>query len=220
MLQIGTILISDDVTDKHFICDLEKCKGACCVEGDAGAPLSSEEVLLLSHIIDKIKPFLRKEGVDAIEQQGVYTIDYENETVTPLIQGKECAYVVFENGIARCGIEKAYSSGAIAFRKPVSCHLYPVRIKKHEQFIAVNYDIWKICDPAREKGEKEKLSVREFVKDALIRQFGITWYQNLQSAVSSLSETDKRKADDREVLHHKSESSALNKNPNQKSKGI
>ena len=220
MLQIENILVSDDVTDKHFICDLEKCRGACCVEGDAGAPLSSEEILLLPGIIGKIKPFLRKEGVEAIEQQGVYTIDCEDETVTPLIQGKECAYVVFENGIARCGIEKAYSSGAITFRKPVSCHLYPIRIKRYGQFTAVNYDIWKICDPAREKGETEKLSVCEFVKDALIRRFGKTWYQNLQAAVGRLPKAEKRKADDREVLHHKSKSSALNKNPNQKSKGI
>jgi len=183
MIQIGNTLLSDDLAEKHFFCDLSKCKGACCVKGDAGAPLSVEEVLLLPEIIDKIKPFLRKEGVEAIEQQGTHILDAENETVTPLIQGKECAYVVFEKGIAMCGIEKAYIDGAITFRKPVSCHLYPIRIRKYEQFIAVNYDKWTICEPARQKGEKDGIPLYEFVKDALIRRFGNTWYRNLLTII-------------------------------------
>ncbi len=183
MIQIGNTLLSDDLAEKHFFCDLSKCKGACCVKGDAGAPLSVEEVLLLPEIIDKIKPFLRKEGIEAIEQQGTHILDAENETVTPLIQGKECAYVVFEKGIAMCGIEKAYIDGAITFRKPVSCHLYPIRIRKYEQFIAVNYDKWTICEPARQKGEKDGIPLYEFVKDALIRRFGNTWYRNLLTII-------------------------------------
>ncbi len=184
MIQIGNTLISDDLADKHFICDLRKCKGACCVKGDAGAPLTAEEVLLLPEIIDKIIPFLRKEGAKAIEQQGTHILDTENETVTPLIQGKECAYVVFEKGIAMCGIEKAYIDGAITFRKPVSCHLYPIRIRKYEQFIAVNYDKWTICEPARQKGEKDSIPLYEFVKDALIRRFGNTWYRNFLTIIN------------------------------------
>ncbi len=181
MIQIGKTLISEDLIQKHFICDLEKCKGACCVKGDAGAPLTKDEVLLLPQLIGEIKPFLRKEGIEAIEQQGTHTIDEEKETVTPLIKGNECAYVVFEKGIARCGIEKAFNAEVISFRKPLSCHLYPVRIKKYEQFTAVNYNVWDICEPACLKGKKAQVTVHRFVREALIRRFGITWFQKLDT---------------------------------------
>lgn len=189
MIQIMNTLVSDDLADKYFICDMEKCKGACCVKGDAGAPLTAEEVLLLPGIINKIKPYLRKEGIESVEEQGTHVIDSENETVTPLIRGKECAYVVFENGIARCGIEKAYNEGAVTFRKPISCHLYPIRIRKYDQFLAVNYDKWSICDPARRKGEEERVSLCDFVKKALIRRFGETWYNDLLAAIDYSSNT-------------------------------
>lgn len=186
MLQIKDTLISQDLIDKKFCCDLEKCKGACCVKGDAGAPLLPQEVELLRKIIGKIKPYLRKAGVYAIEKQGTHVIDEENETVTPLVKGKECAYVIFDKGIARCGIEKAFDNGAITFRKPLSCHLYPLRLKKYEQFIAVNYDKWEICEPARILGEKLDLSVYNFVKDALIRRFGKDWFMHLKVAEKKL----------------------------------
>lgn len=186
MLQIKDTLISQDLIEEKFCCDLEKCKGACCVKGDAGAPLLQEEVDLLPNIIDKIAPFLRKAGIESIEKQGTHVIDDENETVTPLIDGKECAYAIFEKGIAQCGIEKAYDAGVISFRKPVSCHLYPVRLKKYEQFIAVNYDKWDICNPARELGSKLNLPVHAFVHDALIRQFGKDWYMHLKIAEKKL----------------------------------
>ena len=179
MLQINNTLISNDILEKHFCCDLEQCKGACCVKGDAGAPLTGDEVDLLPRIIEAIKPFLRPEGIKAIELQGTHVIDDENETVTPLINGAECAYVVFENGIAFCGIEKAFHAGKISFRKPVSCHLYPVRIRKYKQFVAVNYDLWDICAPARQKGEKIQLTVFEFVREALVRRFGKDWLKQL-----------------------------------------
>lgn len=187
MLQIKDTLISQDLLEKNFCCDLEKCKGACCVKGDAGAPLMQEEVDLLPMIIEKIKPFLRKIGIESIEQQGTHVIDDENETVTPLVNGKECAYVVFEKGIAKCGIEKAYDAEVITFRKPISCHLYPVRLKKYEQFIAVNYDKWDICDPARKLGDKLNLSVHTFVQEALIRRFGKNWYMHLKIAEKKLN---------------------------------
>ena len=182
MLQIKDTLISQDLIDKNFCCDLQKCKGACCVKGDSGAPLNQEEVGLLPAIIDKIKPFLRKVSVETIENQGTHVIDNEDETVTPLINGKECAYAVFENGIAKCGIELAYDNGVTSFRKPISCHLYPVRLKKYDQFIAVNYDRWDICEPARKMGDKLNLSVYQFVQDALIRRFGKDWYMHLKIA--------------------------------------
>jgi hypothetical protein len=183
MIQIGQTLVSDDLAEKFFICDLEKCKGACCIKGDAGAPLTSEEVALLPEIIGKLKPYLRKEGIEAINEQGTHTIDSENETVTPLVKGRECAYVVFEKDIAFCGIEKAYLAGAVTFRKPLSCHLYPVRIRKYKKFVAVNYDIWSICEPARKKGEDENITVYQFVEDALIRRFGKKWLQNFKNLI-------------------------------------
>ncbi len=181
MIKIKNTLISRDIIDKNFCCDLGKCHGACCIKGDAGAPLQADEVEMLSGIIDKIKPYLSQEGMNSIEQQGTHVIDDEKETVTPLIDGNECAYVVIENGIARCGIEKAYFAGAIKFRKPFSCHLYPIRIKKYEQFTAVNYDQWEICAPAREKGDEVKLPVYIFVKEALTNRFGKEWYLQLET---------------------------------------
>lgn len=179
MIQIKDTIISNDVLDKNFCCDLKKCKGICCIKGDAGAPLNQEEVDLLPTIINNIKSFLRPEGVKAIEEQGTHVLDEENETVTPLVNGEECAYVVFEDGIAFCGIEKAYNADKIKFRKPISCHLYPIRIRKYEQFIAVNYDIWDVCNAARKKGEKLQLPVFQFVKEALVRRFGEDWYRQL-----------------------------------------
>jgi hypothetical protein len=182
MLQIKDTLISQDLIEKNFSCDLEKCKGACCVRGDSGAPLTQEEVELLPEIINQIKPFLRKEGRAAIEEQGTHVVDDENESVTPLVNGQECAYVIFEKGIARCGIEKAFEAKAITFRKPVSCHLYPVRLKKYDRFIAVNYDKWEICEPARKMGDNLKIPVYKFVRRALIRRFGEDWYMHLKIA--------------------------------------
>jgi hypothetical protein len=182
MLQIKDTLISQDLIEKNFSCDLEKCKGACCVRGDSGAPLTQEEVELLPEIIHQIKPYLRKEGKAAIEEQGTHVIDDEYEPVTPLVNGQECAYVIFEKGIARCGIEKAFEADAITFRKPLSCHLYPVRLKKYDRFIAVNYDKWEICEPARKLGDNLKIPVYKFVRKALIRRFGEDWYMHLKIA--------------------------------------
>jgi hypothetical protein len=193
MLQIGETLISLDVLEEHFCCDLAKCKGACCVHGDAGAPLTSEEVLTLPRIIDRIKPFLRSEGIRAIESQGTHVIDDENEPVTPLIDNKECAFVVFNQGIAFCGIEKAWEAGEIDFRKPVSCHLYPIRIRKYEKLTAVNYDTWDICNPAREHGAHIALPVFQFVKDALVRRFGQDWYHQLEGAYNELKKKNVEK---------------------------
>jgi hypothetical protein len=186
MLQIENTLVSLDLIEKKFCCHLERCMGVCCVKGDAGAPLNEEEVKLLPKIFDKIKPFLRPEGVKAIEKQGTHVIDNDGEPVTTLVNGEECAYAIFEKGIAKCGIEKAFNEGVIDFQKPVSCHLYPVRIRKYENFLAVNYDTWEICDPARKYGDKIGVPVYVFVKDALIRRFGGDWYKQLQIAADNL----------------------------------
>jgi hypothetical protein len=182
MLQIKDTIISEDIIEKKFCCDLDRCKGACCVKGDAGAPLTKDEVEILPVIIGKISPYLRSEGLEAISMLGTHVIDDEDEAVTPLVNGEECAYVVFEKGIAKCGIENAYNAGVVQFRKPLSCHLYPIRIKNFDKFLAVNYDKWEICEPARVKGNDQDVPVYKFVKEALFRRFGEDWYHHLSIA--------------------------------------
>lgn len=184
MIQINDKLISEDIFEKSFVCDLQKCKGACCVEGDSGAPLEEEEKQILERIYPKVKPYLRAEGIQAIEEQGTWIEDtYDGEPVTPIIDGKECAYVIFdENGITKCGIEKAWEEGAVEWRKPVSCHLYPIRIKSYRNFDAVNYDRWEICRPACELGKALEVRVYQFLKEPLTRKYGADFYVELDTA--------------------------------------
>ena len=180
MIQIENTVVSLNIVQKNFLCDLSKCKGACCVHGDSGAPLEPEEAKILEDSYSQIKPFMHERGIRAIEKQGnVHMIDSDGDVVTVLVDNKECAFVVFENGIARCSIEKAYNEGTISFRKPVSCHLYPVRINKYREFEAVNYDEWEICKPALEKGDKENVPLYIFLKDSLKRKYGADWYNQL-----------------------------------------
>ena len=186
MIEIGKCLVSRDVIDKKFVCDLSKCKGICCVEGDSGAPLSDDEIDILDNIYDDVKPYLRLEGIEAIEKQGKYIIDWDNEYVTPLINEKECAYAIFEDGIAKCAIEKAFLEGKIDFKKPISCHLYPIRVKKLKEFDAVNYDKWDICKTAIDFGEENDVPVFKFLKEPLIREYGKKWYSELELIASEL----------------------------------
>lgn len=186
MLQIDRTLISLDLITARFTCDLKACKGACCVTGDSGAPLGKGEAEKLDAIYPSLKPFLREESIRAIEEQGTSVIDFEGDQVTPLIDGKECAYTLFENGIARCAIETAYSKGAIDFRKPISCYLYPVRIKKYKNFDAVNYDQWDICKPAISLGNKLQTPVYRFAEKPLVHHFGQEWFNLLETAANNL----------------------------------
>lgn len=193
MLAIGKTLISDDVVSSSFICDIEACKAACCVEGDAGAPLSEEESLLLEAELENIRPFLSQEGLAEIALQGVWVQDAEGEKVTPTLGGRECVYAVKTNqGILSCGIEKAWESGATPFQKPVSCHLYPIRIKEYKDFLAVNYHRWNICSPACVFGKKQGVKVYQFLKNALIRKFGETWYEELCALAEYQNQTSQR----------------------------
>ncbi len=182
MIAIDDTLISEEILEKAFVCDLSKCKGACCVEGDAGAPLEKEEKLILEQGYSAVKPYLRKEGIAAIESQGKAVVDpNDGEFVTPLVNGAECAYVIFdEKGVTKCGIEKAWEEGATSFRKPVSCHLYPIRISKYPSFDAVNYHKWQICAPACSLGAQLKVPVYQFAKDALVRKYGEDWFKQLE----------------------------------------
>ncbi|MFT6850052.1 MAG: hypothetical protein ACJATA_000858 [Sphingobacteriales bacterium] len=186
MIVHGKTILSEDIKDKQFVCNISKCKGICCVEGDSGAPLESNEIPIMEEIFDKVKPFLRPEGVKAIEEQGTWVIDDEDDLTTPLVNGQECAYVIFDDkGITKCGIEKAYEAGAIDYQKPISCHLYPIRTKKYEDFEALNYDRWDICSDACSFGEELKVPVYKFLKGALTRKYGETWYSELEVLIEA-----------------------------------
>jgi hypothetical protein len=187
MFQLGKTIVSEDIIQKDFVCNLSACKGACCVEGDAGAPLDAEEVEILKNIYPKVKQYLRPEGIEAIENQGTSIQTKNGELETPLVNGGECAYVVFsDHGTAMCGIEQAYNDGVIDWKKPISCHLYPVRVKDYTEFSAVNYHRWPICDDACTLGQELQVPIYKFVKEALIRKFGNDWYQALEQTAKTL----------------------------------
>lgn len=186
MIEIGKALVSLDVLQKKFCCNLHACKGACCVFGDAGAPLTIEEAGDLEDYLDEMSPYISTEGLFSIIETGAFVHDLDGEIVTPLINNKECAFTAFENGIAFCAIERAYQNGVIPFNKPVSCHLYPIRIKSFDEFDGVNFDVWDICNPALEKGNRNDTPVYQFVKEALIRKYGIEWFEQLDYAARNL----------------------------------
>jgi hypothetical protein len=173
-------IISDDLISAYFCCDLKECKGACCVEGDAGAPLDEEEISQLEDNLEAILPHMRESGIRVVKEHGVFDYDAEGNFVTPLVNDRECAFVYFEEGIARCAIEKAHVSGNIPSGKPISCHLYPVRIKRLSTGgEGLNYHKWSICRKAKEKGYQEKIRLIHFLEQALIRKFGRSWYNRL-----------------------------------------
>ena len=186
MLRIDDTIFSFDILEKKFRCDLPVCLGNCCRYGDSGAPLSNDEAQILDEIFEIIKPFLRPEGIAAIEEKGTSITDFENEKVTPLIGNEECAYTTKSGNIFLCGIEQAWSEGRISFQKPLSCHLFPVRIKNYSDFRAVNYEELAICSPARKCGEHENIYVYEFLKESLIRALGQELYNDLCIAAAEL----------------------------------
>ena len=181
MFQLGKTIVSEEIIENDFVCNLNSCKGACCIDGEAGAPLEDKETEILVDIFSDIKPFLSKEGIAVIEEHGAFVKGDDGEWETPLVNNSECAYVIFsDSGIAKCGIEEAYNKGATTWKKPVSCHLYPVRVKEYSELTAVNYHKWQICDPACSLGEELQVPIYKFVKDALIRKFGEKWYAELE----------------------------------------
>lgn len=182
MIVVDKTIISEDIKRACFVCDLSKCKGACCIEGDAGAPLEEEEISVLEDSLEYIKPYMRPEGIEEVKRNGVFDFDDHNHYVTTLVNGKECAFVVFnEQGIAGCAIEKAWKDGKINFRKPISCHLYPIRVSQYRDFEALNYHEWHICKPAVENGKKLKVPLYQFLKDAIIQKYGEKYYQEFMS---------------------------------------
>lgn len=184
MIIVGKVLVSDDIGNSEFLCNLEACKGACCVDGDLGAPLEDDELPVLDELYKDIEPYLTEKGKKAIKKHGRYVLDDDDEYSTPTVGGKECAYAVKdEKGIWKCGIEKAYLAGKTDFRKPISCHLYPLRSKKLAEAEGLNYDHWDICDPACSLGKELKIPLYKFVKEALIRKYGKAWYEELENVL-------------------------------------
>lgn len=179
MIIIDDIIVSDEFRDARFCCNVQKCLGACCVEGDAGAPLEEEEISIIEDHIEEIEPYMRAEGIEVINKRGIFDYDMSGDYVTPLINDKDCAFVFYKNKVAKCAIEKAWEDGKIDFQKPLSCHLYPVRITKSDNFEAVNYHKWFICEPARTFGKSEEIPLYKFLKDPLKRAYGEDWYNKL-----------------------------------------
>ena len=192
MIQIGDAIVSFDVFQKHFLCDLLACKGACCVEGDSGAPLTKEEAELIEKYYPLFVEYLSSEHKKVIQELGYSVIDSDGDLVTPLYKNRECAYTYTdEHGIIKCAIEKAFLKGKINFRKPVSCHLFPIRITEYKDFDAVNYQELDICKPGRACGAKNELPLYKFLKEPLIRKYGEQWYNELEVASEYLENNSK-----------------------------
>ncbi|MFN5208645.1 MAG: DUF3109 family protein [Bacteroidota bacterium] len=182
MIGIGDTLVSDDVFEKHFVCNLHACKGSCCVQGDSGAPLLPGESAMLQKHFEEYSSLMTEEGRIEISRQGFSVTDEDQEEVTPLIGEKgACAYVYYEHGIAGCSIEKAALQGLTKAQKPLSCHLYPIRIAKLGEVTALNYHRWEVCSPATVLGKQQGIPVFRFLKNALIRHFGDEYYREMEN---------------------------------------
>ena len=186
MIVIDNKLVSDEIVEEQFVCDLNKCKGGCCVDGDAGAPLSSEELLHLNEVYDAVLPYLDEENKKELLKQGKYVYDNEFGWVTPTIESKVCVYgITDEKGIVKCGIEQAYNDGKVNWKKPISCHLFPIRVKlsKNKKTEYVNYEPREdLCSAACNLGKKLKVPVYVFLKEALVRKYGTEFYEPLDAA--------------------------------------
>ena len=181
MLQIEDTLVSLDLIERFFHCDMSHCKGACCIEGEAGAPLEKDEFETLRKILPAVWNDLSPEAREVIHKQGVGYIDISGEIVTSIVDGKDCVFTCYEsNGICRCAIEKAFREKRIDFIKPVSCHLYPVRVTQHKHYRAVNYHRWKVCRSAEILGGKAQIRLYRFLREPLMRKFGEKWYEQLE----------------------------------------
>ena len=192
MIAIDHVLLSDDVVEQQFVCDLTRCKGGCCVEGDCGAPLTEDETRILAGIFPKVKPYLPAEYAAEVERQGTHVLDSEYGYVTPTINGGICAYgYTDELGIVKCGIEKAWLEGVVDFQKPISCHLYPIRITEKPDYELVNYEPRKpLCRPACKQGKKLQVPVYQFLKGPLIRKYGEQFYEALDAVARQMRSGD------------------------------
>lgn len=180
MIQIDKTLVSLDLIEEFFLCDLDSCKGECCIEGDAGAPITNEEYEILKKILPIVWEDLTPAAKQIIEEQGVAYIDEDGDLVTSIVNGRDCVFTTYApNGMCFCALEKAYREGRSDFYKPISCHLYPVRLNRYPDFTAVNYHKWSICKCAEVLGKKQNVRAYQFLKEPLVRRFGQEWYDEL-----------------------------------------
>ncbi len=188
MIAIDNVLLSDEIVEEQFVCDLSKCKGGCCVDGDCGAPLTKEETEIIARIYPRIKDDLEPQYIAEIEKQGTHTMDSQYGYVTPTVNGGICVYgYTDELGTVKCGIEKAWKAGKVDFRKPISCHLYPIRITAHDGYEAVNYEPRPtLCKPACKLGKQLKVPVYVFLKDSITRKYGPEFYGTLDAVANKM----------------------------------
>lgn len=187
MVQIGEVVVALEVFTEKFICNLDACKGECCVEGDAGAPVETEELVQLENVLPVVWDDLSREARPVIEKQGVCYRDRDGELVTSIVNDKDCVFTCYDGkGYCFCAIEKAYRAGKVDFHKPISCHLYPIRVDNYGPYKAVNYHRWSVCRAAVLLGGKENMPVYKFLKEPLIRKFGRTWYAELETVAEEL----------------------------------
>jgi len=192
MIQIANTLLSDDILEAQFISDLCKCKGQCCVDGESGAPLTREEHDQIEEILPDIWDDLSPKAQELISKQGISYTDTDGELVTSIVNGEECVFTYFdENGICKCAIDTAYREGRITVQKPISCHLYPIRLTEYADYTAVNYHQWSVCRPAVKLGRKEGVPLYRFLREPLIRRFGEEWYREV-CEVATLLEKEKK----------------------------
>lgn len=185
MIEIGKTVVSFDMFDHKFCCDLRACRGQCCVEGDSGAPLTKDEVSKLKEVLPKIRSYLLPKSIEVIDRQGVSYVDADGDDVTSLVDNRECVYAYFDDGICLCALERAFNDGVIDFPKPISCHLYPVRITQYSDFAAVGVHRWSCCQSAEANGTAIGLPVYKFLQKPLIRCFGADWYNELECAAEA-----------------------------------
>ena len=180
MIEHGKTILSSEIAEEHFVCNLAKCKGACCVEGEGGAPLDDDELAVLEREYPNFKDYVSPLGQQEVARQGLYYQEDDGEFAVPTLEGRECVFATYnEQGHLQCGIERAWLEGKTTFRKPISCQLYPIRITKYEQFEALNYHRWDICAPACEHGASLGVPLYKFLKAPLIRRYGQAWYDEL-----------------------------------------
>ncbi|RYM35995.1 DUF3109 family protein [Brumimicrobium glaciale] len=193
LIEIDDKIVTDEIFSRKFVCDLSKCKGACCVEGDDGAPLEDDEIKIMEEIFPKVKPYMTKEGIAKVEKDGVFYLDRFNEPVTSLVEGGACAFVSYDpDGTTKCTIEQAYRNGDVDWKKPISCELYPIRAKKYESFTALNYEEIDICKPGCVLGEQLNIPVYQFLKAPLTRAYGDEFYESLKQVHKELEKQNEK----------------------------
>ena len=193
MIEVDGKIVSDDILTECFACDIARCKGECCVDGNSGAPLEMEEADILEEEYENYKPYMTPEGIESVERQGFMVVDCDGDYTTPLVDDAECAYSYRENGITLCAIEKAFREGKCSFRKPISCHLYPIRlINLSNGTIGLNYHRWNVCLSACENGRKLGIPVYKSLREPIIRRFGEEFYKALECAEDLLKSYDKK----------------------------